>query len=67
MAGLTLSRKVNEQIYLGPDVTITVTRIGTGKVWLNIEAPPDMDITRDDCRLRPTVLEHRDTQAEKST
>jgi carbon storage regulator len=43
---LVLSRKVNERIYIGNDITIMVTRLGSGQVRLGIEAPEEVLIRR---------------------
>ena len=43
---LVLGRKVGEEIAIGKDVVITVTRIGGGKVRLGIDAPPHLKIRR---------------------
>jgi carbon storage regulator len=43
---LVLSRKLNERIFIGHDITIMVTRLGNGQVRLGIEAPQDVLIRR---------------------
>jgi carbon storage regulator CsrA len=43
---LVLSRKLNERIFIGHDITIMVTRLGNGQVRLGIEAPGDVLIRR---------------------
>ena len=43
---LVLSRKVNEQIHLGDDITVTVVDIRGDKVRLGITAPRDVSIHR---------------------
>jgi carbon storage regulator len=43
---LILSRKVNEKIQLGNDVTITITKIKGGRVHVAIEAPKEVKIRR---------------------
>lgn len=45
---LVLSRKVNERIQIGDDITITVVRLSTGSVRIGIEAPGHMTILRDE-------------------
>lgn len=45
---LVLSRKVNERIQIGEDITITVVRLSTGSVRIGIEAPGHMTILRDE-------------------
>lgn len=43
---LVLTRGLRERVFIGDDVTITVTRIGGNQVWLGIEAPRDVLIRR---------------------
>jgi carbon storage regulator len=45
---LVLSRKVNERIQIGEDITITVVRLSAGSVRIGIEAPGHMTILRDE-------------------
>lgn len=43
---LVLSRKQDEKILIGDNVTITIVRIGPNTVRLGIEAPASMNIVR---------------------
>jgi carbon storage regulator len=43
---LILTRKEGEQIKVGDDITITVKRLGNGKVRIGIDAPRGMKIVR---------------------
>lgn len=43
---LVLSRKINEQIQIGPDVWVTVVDIRGDKVRLGIDAPRELDVHR---------------------
>jgi carbon storage regulator len=43
---LVLTRKVNERIQIGQDVTITIVRIGPMSVRVGIDAPPHTEILR---------------------
>jgi carbon storage regulator len=45
---LVLSRKENEKIKIGPDITLVVIRVGGDRVRLGIEAPSDVVILRDE-------------------
>jgi len=43
---LILSRKLNEKICIGNDITVTVTSVRGDKVLLGIEAPKHMQVHR---------------------
>lgn len=43
---LILTRRSQEKIHVGDTITITVTRVGNGKVRLAIEAPAEVKILR---------------------
>lgn len=43
---LVLSRKKQEKIFIGNNITVTVTDIGSGQVRLGIEAPKEIRILR---------------------
>lgn len=45
---LVLSRRKHETLLIGPDVTVTVLRIGPNSVRLGIEAPRHMGIIREE-------------------
>jgi carbon storage regulator len=45
---LVLTRKVNERIRVGEDITITVVRLGPGSVRLGIDAPGHLSIVREE-------------------
>ena len=45
---LVLSRKVGERICIGPDITITLVRIGPNCVRLGVEAPRDVNVVREE-------------------
>jgi len=45
---LVLSRKVGEKLRIGPDVTVTITKIRGNKIQLAVQAPRDVQIIRDD-------------------
>lgn len=54
---LVLTSKRGEKIRIGPDIELTVVRIGPGNVKLGVTAPPDVNIVRDEITRRPTALE----------
>ena len=43
---LVLSRKLDEQIQIGPNITITLVRIRDGSVRIGIDAPRDVRVLR---------------------
>lgn len=43
---LVLSRKPQEGIQIGPDITVTVVQVDGDKVRISIEAPADVRILR---------------------
>lgn len=43
---LVLSRKVNERIQIGANVTVTIVKVSPHSVRIGIEAPSDMVIVR---------------------
>jgi carbon storage regulator len=45
---LVLSRKVNERIQIGDEITITVVRVSPNSVRLGVDAPPHLMIVRDE-------------------
>jgi carbon storage regulator len=45
---LVLSRKEDERIQIGDDITITVVRIQGDKVRIGIEAPQTVPVVRDE-------------------
>lgn len=49
---LMLSRKVNEVITIGKDVTVTVVSIRGNKVRVGIQAPPDVPVHRQEVQER---------------
>ena len=49
---LVLSRKVGERILVGDDIRITIVRIGGGGVRVGIEAPPTMNVVREELKER---------------
>lgn len=48
---LVLSRKLNESVLIGSEITVKVIRIAGGKVRLGIDAPRGMNIVRDGVRV----------------
>jgi len=46
---LVLTRKLDQVIKLGDDITITVVRMSNGSVQLGVEAPQSLKIMRAEC------------------
>ena len=51
---LVLSRKVGERIQLGDQITVTLVKIQGNTVRLGIEAPPNMNVVREELTKRAT-------------
>lgn len=49
---LVLSRKENQRIKLGDDITITIVRVAGDQVRLGIDAPRTVPIVREELSLR---------------
>ena len=65
---LVLSRKSNERIRIGDQITVIVARISEDKVRLAIEAPPDVPVYREEVwqRIREqAATTGRDSGAEE--
>ena len=49
---LVLTRKVEEKVQIGPDITITIVKVENGKVRIGISAPQAYEITRPDAKVK---------------
>ncbi len=49
---LVLSRKRNESIIIGDDITITVLDISSNQCRIGISAPDDVEVDREEIRER---------------
>jgi carbon storage regulator len=47
-AMLVLTRKVEQRIHIGPDITLTIVRVRGQSVKIGIDAPLGMDILREE-------------------
>ncbi len=45
---LVFTRRIGEQIQIGDQITITLTRVDDGQVRIGVEAPPGVSIVRDE-------------------
>jgi len=52
MAGLVLTRRINEKIMIGDDVVITLTSIKNRQATFKIEAPKGTSIDREEIYLK---------------
>jgi len=60
---LVLSRKVEEKILVGDNVTITIVRIGGDTVRIGIEAPPEIIVLRAELKKKEEE-EEKELEAE---
>jgi carbon storage regulator len=49
---LVLSRKLNQRIVIGDSIVLTVVKIQGNIVRLGIEAPPEVEVVRDELLQR---------------
>lgn len=54
---LVLSRKVGERILIGKDIAITIVRVSGGTVRVGIDAPPHINIVREELTTKDLVQE----------
>jgi carbon storage regulator len=50
MSNLILTRRINEIVNIGDDITVTIIGISGGQVRLAFSAPPDVRIDRAEIR-----------------
>jgi carbon storage regulator len=60
---LVLTRKMNERIFIGDNIQITVVAIRGNHVRLGIEAPPEIVVLRDELRRHVAPVDRRETVA----
>jgi len=61
---LVLSRQAGEQIKIGDNITVIVSRIAGNRVMLAVDAPRDVHIVRGELKpLSPEELEAKSPQA----
>lgn len=54
---LVLSRKPSERILIGPDIIVTIVRIGPNAVKIGIDAPVELNIVREEIQERKEAVE----------
>jgi carbon storage regulator len=52
MSGLTLTRSPGESIMIGDHITVTVVQVVGSQVRINVVAPKDMLVDREEIRAR---------------
>lgn len=62
---LVLSRKANEAVRIGEEVIVRVLAIRGGRVTLGIEAPPEVEIDREEVRQRKIATREQAASAVK--
>lgn len=50
---LVLSRKVGQSVQIGPDITVTITRLASGQVGIGIVAPKQISVLRTELLDKP--------------
>jgi carbon storage regulator len=59
---LVITRKLNQKLYIGGDIVITVVAVKPGgAVQIGIEAPREISVLREEAKLRTSV--EQDTQS----
>ena len=61
---LVLSRHIEERIYIGDDIIITVCGIVGDKVRIGIDAPRDAKILREELIGKPRQPTHKNREAD---
>ena len=56
---LVLGRTVNQEIHIGDNIRVTITRIKGEKVWVGITAPRDVPVHRHE--IYETIQRDADT------
>lgn len=57
---LILSRKIGEQIQIGPDIVVTVVRVTPTAIRLGVSAPAGVTVVRSE--IRPASLQDAPTE-----
>jgi sRNA-binding carbon storage regulator CsrA len=61
--GLCITRRQSQRLFIGQggkEIIITVERVHEGKVMLNIDAPADVVVDREEVRLRRCQMGRRE-------
>lgn len=49
---LVITRKVNQKLYIGDNIEITVVSVSRGSAQIGIEAPREISVLREEVKLR---------------
>ncbi len=65
---LVLTRKANEEIKIGPDITIKILSISENQIKIGIDAPKDVQIYRNEVyeKVKESTLEASRASIQKS-
>jgi len=58
MPGLSLRRKKGERIIINDDITITVLDISSNAVLINVQAPKETQVDREEIYIKKKELNH---------
>ncbi len=61
---LVVTRKMDEAIYIGDDIKITIVGVSSDKVSIGVEAPRDITILRSE--LKETISENKSSAVQVS-
>jgi carbon storage regulator CsrA len=59
---LVLTRRLNERIYIGDSIIITIVRIEGGQVRLGVDAPKEVKVLREELIEKPREQEGDDRE-----
>lgn len=63
---LVVTRKAGQSVRVGTAVTLTVVRIGRGRVKLGIDAPPDFPVARGELPERQSRPQSKPVRTDKA-
>ena len=63
---LVFTRRIGEQIQIGDQITVTLTRVDDGQVRLGIEAPDGVSIVRNELIVTDGLAVNGDTKPKKN-
>lgn len=54
---MILTRRLNESIQIGPDITVTICHVGEQRVKIGVAAPRDVKVLRKEIAEKPDPKE----------